>query len=158
MAKVKCRCCGASIDKKIAVAIKHGKTNWYYCPEHVGQPSPRDKMFMLAQEIFGKTTHTMFFSGLDKIAVVHTYEKMVAYMEDNRQYLERIMSREFVSEYAKTRYFITVIGNSIHDFRMKQPEVKKEIALDIDMVSTVNYKKKEVKKGLDSLLDELLDD
>lgn len=158
MAKVTCKCCSEKIDKKIAIGVPHGKTTWYYCPEHVGQKSPKEKMYDLIYEIFGrKVLHTVLYKEMDEIASVHTYDKITSFMEENKTLLEQLMYRSYSSEFAQIRYFSSVLKNGLHDFKMRQPEpvIKKEIEVDFDM-STNKYKAKKQRKGIDSLLDDLL--
>ena len=91
------------------------------------------------------------------MAKVHGWEKMIAFLDENKDYLEHVVRKDFASEFAKIRYFSAVFKNSLHDFRMKKPEVKKEINVDID-ISVNKYKKKEERKGMDDLLNDLLGD
>lgn len=161
MTKVTCRCCGKKIDRRIAIGVPHGKTTWNYCPEHVGQKSPKDKMYDLVFEIFGRTvTHTVLYKELDAIAKIYTYEKITAYLEENKEYLEDVIyGRNYVSEFAQIRYFAAIIKNSIHEFEIKnfEPVIKKEVEIDMD-ISTNKYKTKKKRAGMDSLLEDLLDD
>lgn len=159
MSKVKCRCCGKSIDKKIAVGVPHNKQTWYYCIEHVGQKSPKDKMYDLVFEIFDrKVLNTILYKELDSIANLYTYEKMTAYIQENRSYLEQVMNKDFSSEYAQIRYFAAILKNSLSDYVVKkvEPVIKKNVHFDADMMVN-NYKQKQQRKGIDDLLNDLLD-
>ena len=157
MAKVKCAACGEAIDKKIAMGIPAGKRTKYYCPEHVGMKSPKEEMYDMVFEIFGrKVLNTVLYKELDEIAKVHTYQKMTEYMKENKEYLEKCIYKEFVNEYAQIRYFAAILKNSLTDFVVKKPEVI--IQKDIDFCMDVpvnNYKAKKKRKGMDSLLDDL---
>ena len=159
MAKVTCRACGKKIDKKIAVAVPRGKTTWNYCPAHVGMKSPKDQMYDLVFEIFGRTvTHTVLFKELDAIAKIYTYEKITAYLEENKEYLEDVIyGKSYSSEFAQIRYFSAIIKNSIHEFEIKdfKPVIKKEVEIEMD-ISTSKYKNKKKRTGMDSLLEDLL--
>ena len=162
MAKVKCAYCGKSIDKKEAYIVPvSSKRNKYYCSyEHSISKKPRDKMYDLIYEVFGrKVLNTVLFKECDEIGKVHTYEKVTAYIEENKQYLEQIMSKGFSSEYAQIRYFSAVLKNSLTDFQPKQsaPVVKKDVNFDMD-VTVNNYKRKEQRKGMDDILADLLED
>lgn len=155
--KVKCRSCGKQIDKNDAVGVKHGKSTWFYCANHVGQPSTKDKFYMLAFNIIGSTTHTLFFKEMAEIEKVHTFPKMISYLEDNREYLENVMNKEFYNEVGKIRYFSAILKNNLGDYTPKQavPAVKKEVAVEI--YEPKKTPRKQERKGLDSLLDDLLD-
>lgn len=159
MAKVKCACCGKQIDKKVAVAIPNGKRNKYYCSEHVGQKSPREKMYDAINDIFGyKVLNTILFKEFDEIGNVHTFEKVMFYIEENKDYLYDVVRRDFVSEYAKIRYFSAIFKNGLNDFVIKEPEVIIEKEVAVEIVETTNYKAKKQRRGMDDLLEGLLDD
>lgn len=159
MAKVTCKCCGEKIDKKIAVATLRGKTTWHYCPEHVGQKSPSEEMYDLIYEIFGrKVLNTILFKEMNEILSVYSHQKVIAYLKENKEYLEDVIyGRSYVSEYAQIRYFTAIIKNSIHNFEIPnfKPVIKKEVEIDAD-VSVHQYKPKQKKRGMNDLLDELL--
>lgn len=158
MAYVTCHYCKKKINKNIAFAMPCGKKTRYYCKEHIGKVPPKEEMYNLVYEIFGrKVLNTILYKELDEIASVHTYEKMTAYMEENRAYLEQMMSKTFSTEYAQIRYFSAILKNSLTDFVVRQPEpiIKKEIEVDFDM-SANKYKAKKQRKGMDNLLDDLL--
>lgn len=159
MAKVTCRCCGEKIDKKIAVAVKSGKQNKYYCPEHVGQKSSKEKMYDLIYEIFGrKVLHTILYKEMEEILSVHPVETVLAYLEENKNEISGFMCRSFVHEFAEVRYFCSIVKNSLADFKPKknEPVIDKEIEVDEYIPRKVNKPKKR-RTGMDALLDELLD-
>ena len=155
MAKVKCRYCGKLIDKEDSHAVKHGRVNWYYCNvEHSLAKTPKDTFYEEAAKII-QTTHTMFYKEMDEIAKFHTYEKMTAYIKDSRQMIEFYMSKDFSSEYAKVRYFSSILKNNLSDFIVKEQD--NHIAIDHieNTYDTSNFKAKE-DKGMDDLLSDLL--
>lgn len=156
--KVTCGYCHKKIDINDAYVVKKGKRNKYYCnEEHSILIPPRDIFYMKAFEVFGQTTNTAFYKEFEEIARVHGWEKMIAFLDENKDYLEHVVRKDFASEFAKIRYFAAVFKNCLHDFRMKKPEVKKEINVDID-ISVNKYKKKEERKGMNDLLNDLLGD
>ena len=159
MAKVTCKCCGEKIDKKVAVGIKTGKITKHYCPEHVGQKSPSEEMYDLIYEIFGrKVLNTILFKEMNEILAVYSHQKVIAYLKENKSYLEDVIyGRSYVSEYAQIKYFTAIIKNSIHNFEIPnfEPVIKKEVEIDVD-VSVNNYKPRQKKRGMNDLLDELL--
>jgi len=54
-------------------------------------------------------------------------DKIVSYLQDNRDALEALMSKkQFTSEYAKIRYFSTVVKNGLSTYVMSPPEVIKK--------------------------------
>ena len=80
-------------------------------------------------------------------------------MTDNEDELREIISRPFDREYNKIRYFSTIVGNNIADYKMrklKERIEKPKQETDLHEVKTERIKKKE-KTGLDDLLGDLLD-
>lgn len=160
MAKVKCACCGKQIDKKVAVAIPNGKRNKYYCSEHVGQKSPREKMYDAINDIFGyKVLNTILFKEFDEIGKEYGFDKILLYIDENKDYLCNVMRKDFANEYNRVKYFSAIFKNGLHDFKVKKPEVviKKEIEVEV-YEPKISRSTKVVKSGLDDLLDSLLDD
>lgn len=156
--KVVCRCCGKKIPLSDAVKTPHGRVSWYYCQEHVGEKSPQEKLYDIIYEVFGhKTVNTALFKELNEINSVHSHKKVISYIEENRQYLEQAMQKEFYNEYGKIRYFSTILKNNLGNYQMKAsaPVVKKEIEADVG-VTTKKYKAKKQRRGMDDLLNDLL--
>lgn len=151
--EVKCRFCGNKIDKKIAFKVKHGKTNWYYCSEeHATQLSEKDRVVGLVFEIIGPTTNTMFYKELNEISKVHSLKKMISYLESEKSNLEFYMNKEFVSEFAKIRYFFAILRNKLGDYEEPKEIIKKEIEVEV----FENTKMVKESSGLDSLLDMII--
>ena len=160
MAYVTCYYCKKKINKNIAVGIKEGKKTKNYCPEHVGMKPLKDQMYDLINEVFGRIVlNTALYKEMDQILQVHSCEKVIKYIKDNKDYLEQCMYKEFMNEFAQIRYFAAILKNSLNDFVIKKPEpvIKKEIEIDMD-ISTNRYKTKKKRTGLDSLLEDLLDE
>ena len=65
------------------------------------------------------------------------------------------MGKEFVSEYARIRYFSAILKNSLADFKIKEPEFVKLI--DVDMPSN-RYKRKKQRKALSEIETEVGDE
>lgn len=158
MAKVKCAYCHKVLNQKEAYAVKKGKRNKYYCNyEHSIAKSPREIFYDKAFEVFGKTTNTIFFKEFDEISKIHTFEKMSSYIDDNKDKLNYFMNKDFSSEYARVRYFTAIFKNNLADYtiRKQEPIIKKEVSIDIDIHHS-NYKKKNTRKGINDILDEIL--
>lgn len=134
---VKCKICGNKIDKATAYCVpKTGKNkiiNYYYCSEDeykndVYQKSVNEqlktKLWELIVSFIGETQNTILYKemtlwGNDK-------QKIIGYLTDNKDYISRVMAKDFVSEYAKIRYFSAIIKNNINDYKPKPPEVIKQ--------------------------------
>lgn len=128
--------------------------NHYYCnkQEYIEiqkRKQSKDNTFLCINDIFGyKVTSTVLFKEINGLHDTYTYEKIFAYLQDNHQYLQQVMEKDFVSEYAKIRYFSAILKNNLADFKMKEPEFVKSI--DVDMPSN-RYKRKKQRKALSEI-------
>jgi hypothetical protein len=119
---VTCKGCKNKIDRDTAYKIVTNGKNTYYCDQLeyeniILEKENRLKVIDLSFRIIGNTTNTSLMKELGDIAKIHTYTKMLKFMENNRNELTIIMNRNFTSEYGKIKYFSTVIKNKIGDFK-----------------------------------------
>lgn len=139
---VKCKACGNKIERDTAFKVTVKKANKYYCNQEEFEKinyenESRFKVIDMCFEIIGKTTNTTLMKEITEIAKVHGYGKLRNYMEDNFLELDTTISTgSFVHEYAKIRYFMAIIKNSIGDYKEKieQTEIH-----DYDFVEEVKY-------------------
>jgi hypothetical protein len=137
---VKCKICKNKIDRDTAYRVVVKDKNQYYCnvDEFVGfntENESRFKVIDLAFEIIGKTTNTILMKDLSEIAKIHTYTKILKYMESNLHDIYTFMNKDFTSEYGKIRYFTAIIKNSIGDF----VEKKQDTNVYVDVIEEVKY-------------------
>ena len=134
---VKCRICGNKIDKVKAFKVLNGTINMYYCSEEEYKDSlkaniSKDNVFKSIEKIFGyKCTHTSIFKELSEISKIYSNEKIGIYLEENEEYLRKIMLKEFSGEYGKIRYFSTILRNNLQNYKHKTVDVKKTVQIDI---------------------------
>jgi hypothetical protein len=141
---VKCKGCTNKIDRDTAYKVVVKGKNTYYCNveeyETINiEKESKNKVIDLAFELVGKTTNTTLFKELTDISKVHTYTKMLKFMEENMIDLDVAMSRnDFVHEFAKIRYFAAIIKNQIGDYKEKL-EVENTEVYGFDFVEEVKY-------------------
>lgn len=135
--------------------------NHYYCNEQEynkiqKRKQSKDNTFLCINDIFGyKVTSTVLFKEINGLHDTYTYEKIFSYLQDNHQYLQQVMEKDFISEYAKIRYFSAILKNNLADFKMKEPEFVKSI--DVDIPSN-RYKRKKQRKALSEIETEVGDE
>lgn len=135
--------------------------NHYYCNEQEyneiqKRKQSKDNTFLCINNIFGyKVTSTVLFKEINGLHDTYTYEKIFSYLQDNHQYLQQVMEKDFISEYAKIRYFSAILKNNLADFKMKEPEFVKSI--DVDVPSN-RYKRKKQRKALSEIETEVGDE
>lgn len=153
---VKCKACSNKIDRDTAFKlVVKGKNNYYCNVEEYEkikfENESRFKVIDMCFEIVGKTTNTTLMKEITEIAKVHGYGKLRNYMEDNLIELDAtISSGSFVHEYAKIRYFMAIVKNSIGDYKetIENTEVH-----DYDYVEEVKYTPTK-KKSFTDFIDE----
>jgi hypothetical protein len=140
---VKCKGCNLKIDRDTAYKVVVKNKNTYYCNveeyETINiERESKNKVIDLSFEIIGQTTNTALFKELTEIAKVHTYTKMIKFMEENMIDLDAAISgNTFVHEYAKIRYFTAIIKNQIGDFKEKIENT--EVHDYVDVLEEVKY-------------------
>lgn len=159
---VKCKAC---IDKKIErstaykVVIK-GK-NEYYCNEKeyqqkLKQTADRVNTINIINEMFGyEITNSALNKELKEISANHSFEKIYSYIHDNKQMLERSLSKDFNSEYGKIRYLSTIIKNNIVDYVVDDEPYTTENEYE---VLDIKYKPKKKRRAVCDIEKELLED
>ncbi len=134
---VKCRICNNKIDRADAYKVIVNNKNNYYCNETEYQTwalkkEIKDNTYNLIYEIFGrKITNTILFKEVGELSEIYTYEKILAYLEENKEYLYNVMKKTFSSEYAQIRYFTAILKNNLSDFHYEKEEQIKKVDMDI---------------------------
>jgi YHS domain-containing protein len=155
---VTCKACKIKIEKESAYKVKRNDKNEYYCNEkeyiHVQQEkSARLKVLELVNDIFGYVViNTVLQKEISEIAHIYTYTAIASYMQDNLQYIQKFMNKDFSNEYGKIRYLCTIIKNNLIDYIKIVSPVDKIIEGDI--INT-KYQPKTRKKCLNDYLTEL---
>ena len=135
--QVKCKICGKLLDKENAYCIeKIGKkttTRLYYCSEKEYKDNLYDKskkeqlkkdLNDMVASFIGETHSTVLYKEMQLWG--GDTEKIISYLRDNKYNIGRALAKDFVSEYAKIRYFSAIIKNNINDFKPKAPEIIKK--------------------------------
>lgn len=150
--QVKCRVCKTKIERTDAYKVVIDGKNHYYCTEKeykdlLVQKEVKDNTYNLINHIFEKkVTNTVLFKEINTLLETHTYEEILSYLQDNEDYLCRVMSKDFQSEYAKIRYFSAILKNNMADFQQKvEAKIVRDVKID---VSESKFKRKNKRKPL----------
>lgn len=140
---VNCKICKNKVDRDNAYKVVVNGKNQYYCniDEYVAwneENESRVKVIDFAFEVIGETTNTSLMKELKQIAKVHTYKKMINYLEYDTENIVNAMNKSFETEYGKIRYFTAIIKNSIGDFKEKVEETNDEV-FGMDIIEEVKY-------------------
>lgn len=152
---VKCRYCNNKIDRKDAFKVVVDGKNIYYCNEAeyltvLHDRKIRDDTYECINEIFGyKVINTALFKELSFILGSYSYDRILAYLEENKDYMTSVIQqRDYSSEYAKIRYFSAIIKNGIADFKAKEKETPKQVKVDMP---DGHYKRRQKKRSLSDI-------
>lgn len=157
--EVKCKYCGRKVEKAFAYKIVSGSKNNYYCTRQEYVNSIQANAFLCnvkskSLEILDNTTNTLLFKELKDIANVHGYEKISHYLDDNEDYLYKVIhAKTFSSEYCKIKYFTAIIRNNIGDYVIQEPEPVRQV--EVEIVDLQKYKQKKKRRSLADIEEDL---
>lgn len=149
--KVKCKYCGRDISKDGAFVVHGNKRNKYYCSEeHSKMINPRDKFYTTCMQLV-KSTSSVVYKEFDAMANVHGFKKMSAYLDENIEYLEKAMSKDFDTRYGAIKYLAAILNNSLdkYEYPSSTPQIK--IESEHFDITKIAYKRKKKRSGLDDL-------
>lgn len=148
----KCRKCGATIKQKDAFAVKIGKRNTYYCSEaeylsvqkeQQAYDNLNDKVF----EIFGYyIRNSAYYANLRQVHQRYTWQEILNCVIEHEELFDRLMQKDFSTEYGQIRYFIVVLENKLSEAKPKEKEIIWHIEEDMP---DMKYTKKERRKSLE---------
>ena len=113
--KVKCKSCGEKIERDTAYKVIIKDKNSYYCCEqeyldYIKNLKDKDDVYIEIDNIFNrKVTHTVLFKEIYELSQTYTYKTILLYLQQNKEYLINVLSKNFVSEYAQIRYFTAIL-------------------------------------------------
>lgn len=152
--EVFCKCHHVKHERDDLYRVIRSGKNEYYCSEKIYLKLENDKVLRkecleLLNQIFGKVMiNTQVQKELTEISKAHEFSKIKMYLEDNVCDLASSLNKTFNSEYAEIRYLMTIIKNSIGDYKpQKKIEVKQEVTGNaIEYIPKSNFNKKDNKK------------
>ena len=151
--QVKCRCCGKMIDREIAYKVITNKQNTYYCTEKeylnkIQQSQYHTDMINKIFVIFNcMITNTILFKEISELEMIYSSKVILNYLSANEDYLKKLLSnKSFSSQYAKIRYFTTILKNNLADYKDNTVEMDNNIENKISEIEIVNMKYKQKKK------------
>ena len=167
MRQVKCRNCSKFIDRDKAISVECGKAKIFYCNEDCRQQAEqkknaaqkeqaaKDGVYNTICEIFGyKIINSALYKEWAIWNQVAGNDKILAYLEENQEYLTGVIGRLSSGEYPKIRYLSTILKNNLHDYKIIKNAELEKIRVDCEVYEpTVSYKKK--RRSLSELEDEV---
>lgn len=161
---VKCKCCGNKIERESAYKVTTDKGNKYYCNKaeyEAMQKEKADKDAIYAEivDIFGyKIQNSALFKEWKCWNELASNEKILSYIQENKDYIKGAVGRLNSTEYARVRYVSAILKNSLVDYKVesrKEPE-KIEVKKDsfFELFEPIKENKK-MRKSFAELEDDL---
>ena len=164
---VKCKCCGNKIERENAYKVTTEKGNKYYCNEScfkkveaaAKEKADKDAIYAEIVDIFGyKIQNSALFKEWKCWNELASNEKILSYIQENKDYIKGAVGKLNSTEYARVRYVSAILKNNLKDYaenRGKRAQLPvfddampQEVVEDIDYIMPINKKKKvERRKG-----------
>ena len=174
--KVKCRYCGEYIEKNIAYKDP-ARRNFYYCNEKEAQTQEAERQERIEKEnrikeekrqkridpvyeevadIFGyRIGNGILFEEMKIWRGICNDEKILAYLQENKDYIKSKIEQTNSSEYARIRYMSAILKNNLHDYKVEKKVEPTKITVDYEMYEPVHSTKKR-RRSLSELEDEVI--
>lgn len=130
---VKCKCCGNKIERESAYKVITDKGNKYYCNKaeyEAMQKEKADKDAIYAEivDIFGyKIQNSALFKEWKCWNELASNEKILSYIQENKDYIKGAVDRINGTEYARVRYVSAILKNSLVDYKVETREEPEKI-------------------------------
>lgn len=134
MRKVKCRICKKELPKEQAYKVKKGKTNQYYCTKEeydnlMQQKEDRLKCLDTIAKIMNiPMIPPVMVKQINTLNSFYTYGIIKKTFEENKQNIQWVLeNKDFKSEFAKTKYIISIVANNINKVFLREREMDKQV-------------------------------
>lgn len=168
--RVKCRYCGERVEKEDA--YKDPNKNSYYCSEehYLATMKKRedfqkekeekkqnkiDPVYEEVADIFGyRIQNSQLFKEMKLWRSICNDEKILAYLQEHKDYIKSKLEKLNSSEYARIRYVSAILKNSLKDYVATVRVEPEKINVDCEIYEPTVFAKKK-RRGLSELEDEV---
>lgn len=168
--RVKCRYCGERVEKEDA--YKDPNKNSYYCSEehYLATMKKRedfqkekeekkqnkiDPVYEEVADIFGyRIQNSQLFKEMKLWRSICNDEKILAYLQEHKDYIKSKLEKINSSEYARIRYVSAILKNSLKDYVATVRVEPEKINVDCEIYEPTVFAKKK-RRGLSELEDEV---
>lgn len=168
--RVKCRYCGERVEKEDA--YKDPNKNSYYCSEehYLATMKNRedlqkekeekrqkkiDPVYEEVADIFGyRIQNSQLFKEMKLWRSICNDEKILAYLQEHKDYIKSKLEKLNSSEYAHIRYVSAILKNSLKDYVATVRVEPEKINVDCEIYEPTVFAKKK-RRGLSELEDEV---
>lgn len=168
--RVKCRYCGERVEKEDA--YKDPNKNSYYCSEEhylatmkkredfqkekeENKQKKIDQVYEEVADIFGyRIQNSQLFKEMKLWRSICNDEKILAYLQEHKDYIKSKLEKLNSSEYARIRYVSAILKNSLKDYAATVRVEPEKINVDCEIYEPTVFAKKK-RRGLSELEDEV---
>lgn len=168
--RVKCRYCGERVEKEDA--YKDPNKNSYYCSEEhylatmknredlqkekeENKQKKIDPVYEEVADIFGyRIQNSQLFKEMKLWRSICNDEKILAYLQEHKDYIKSKLEKLNSSEYARIRYVSAILKNSLKDYAATVRVEPEKINVDCEIYEPTVFAKKK-RRGLSELEDEV---
>lgn len=168
--RVKCRYCGERVEKEDA--YKDPNKNSYYCSEEhylatmkkredfqkekeENKQKKIDQVYEEVADIFGyRIQNSQLFKEMKLWRSICNDEKILAYLQEHKDYIKSKLEKLNSSEYARIRYVSAILKNSLKDYVATVRVEPEKINVDCEIYEPTVFSKKK-RRGLSELEDEV---
>lgn len=154
--KCKCKNCRTSLTTDIAYKVKEGDKNVYYCSKEeydtvIKEKEDKNRCITLLCDVMRiPFAPPILIKEVNNLKQYYEYEVIIRAIKENGKTLNWFISNNAdSSDYAKTRYIITVISNNINAIKKKYDKEQKEIErlfskndsvsdIQVDIINNIN--------------------
>ena len=168
--RVKCRYCGERVEKEDA--YKDPNKNSYYCSEEhylatmkkredfqkekeENKQKKIDQVYEEVADIFGyRIQNSQLFKEMKLWRSICNDEKILAYLQEHKDYIKSKLEKLNSSEYARISYVSAILKNSLKDYVATVRVEPEKINVDCEIYEPTVFAKKK-RRGLSELEDEV---
>ena len=145
MARAQCQCCKKQLDTKEAFKVEVNGKNKYWCNEECYKitveerekqakiKAEYDEIYEITKEIFGYefVGYSLLKREVMDWEKIGDRQKIIAYLNENKNWLSDVMNKEFSNDYNRVRYYSAIVVSKLHDYNLKSVEANKpKIVID----------------------------
>lgn len=158
---VKCKCCGNKIERESAYKVMTDKGNKYYCSKAEyeamqKEKADKDAIYTEIVDIFGyKIQNSALFKEWKCWNELASNEKILSYIQENKDYIKGAVGKLNSTEYARVRYMSAILKNSLADYKVESRKEPEKITVDCEIYEAPIFTKKK-RRGLSELENEVI--
>lgn len=158
---VKCKCCGNKIERENAYKVMTDKGNKYYCSKAEyeamqKEKADKDAIYTEIVDIFGyKIQNSALFKEWKCWNELASNEKILSYIQENKDYIKGAVGKLNSTEYARVRYMSAILKNSLVDYKVGSRKEPEKITVDCEIYEAPIFTKKK-RRGLSELENEVI--